>query len=218
MFYSKCRHMTNESIIDISSIQSSSCRSLNICRTDNVELSTTHMQNNNRNQNRVQTRSQRVIHRPSCHSTSDDSLNREFIHTTHDTLDRLFLRTNFDGVLDEIQLTLQPIVEQLREQIERKRELSKHDRVLCMKSCARFITETLIREPWIHTEFSKEFDRLRHILDRVPDKHGRHVAVQTQSELAIDMNKLRIDTSSMIEMRLDNGRLSMTNQCSYLLR
>ena len=99
-----------------------------------IDISSNQHQKTSHNQNQIQSL---------CHSYSNDSLDKEFIKNTKQTFNKLFLQTNFNEILNQIQYTLQPIVDQLRQQIQRKKYLSKQDRFICMKSCAKFITETL---------------------------------------------------------------------------
>jgi hypothetical protein len=163
MFYPKLRHAPSNSIIDISS----------------------------HNQNQSPSRkSSYFSHHQLCHSYSDDSLDKQFLVNTKQTVDKLFQQTNFNGILDQIQFTLQPIVEQLRQQIQRKKYLSKQDRFVCMKSCAKFITETLIHEQWDRNNDFTELYQLQKILNHFLSKQ------QTDEQLEIDMNKLQIDKPS----------------------
>jgi hypothetical protein len=163
MFYSKLRHAPSNSIIDISSIQ--------------------HSKNGSSNQNRIRSQprtSSYLSHHQLCHSYSDDSLDKDFIQHTKQTVDKLFRQTNFNETLDQIQYTLQPIAEQLRQEIQRKNSLSKRDRFICMKSCAKFITETLLNHQWNLDDSFTELYRLQHVLDHFL---LNHISVHTNEQL-----------------------------------
>lgn len=190
MFYSNFRDVHSQSIIDISSLRSHRSRPSNPSppanspRCQSSELS--------RNQNRVQTRSPRLTHDDLCHSLSDDSLQEGFLQNTKQTVDQLFVRTHFNEVLEEIQHTLQPIVQQLREQIDRKQHLTRSERLQCLKSCAQFITETLTDHSCNVDRHCLEFVRLQQVLDRCLPKQRTHAAVQTSDDLEIDFTRLNI--------------------------
>ena len=178
MFYSNPRRTPSHSVVDISSIQHG--RSASSCHSHSKSAKYNH------NQNRIRS------HQQLCHSYSEDSLSREFFQGTKQTLDRLFVQTNFNGILDQIQHTLQPIVQQLRQQGDRRAHLSQRDRLHCMKSCAKFITETLRLAERDTYPNSPELYRLRQVLDRFSAVPHRHVSVQTDAPLEVDLMRLHI--------------------------
>ena len=170
MFYPKVRHAFSNSIIDISSDQ-------------HRRIS--------HNQNQIQSL---------CHSYSDDSLDKEFLKNTKQTIDKLFHQTNFNEILNQIQYTLQPIVEQLRQQIQRKKYLSKQDRFVCMKSCAKFITETLTHEQWDRNNNNfTELHQLQKVLNHFLSEQRINIPIQTNEQLERDMMKLQIDNTPKIQ-------------------
>jgi hypothetical protein len=130
-------------------------------------------------------------HHQLCHSYSNDSLDQEFVENTKETFNKIFHQTNFNEILHQIQYTLQPIVDQLRQQIQYKKYLSKQDRFICMKSCAKFITETLINEQWDIDDHFTEFYQLKRVLDRVLT----NISAQTSEELETNMMQLNIGDS-----------------------
>ena len=186
MLYSNLRDFHSQSIIDISSLRSDKRRPSN---PPSLHFPTSGL---NRNQNRVPARPPRLPHHELCHSFSDDSLHDGFLQSTKQTVDQLFVRTHFNEVLEEIQHTLQPIVHQLREQIERKQNLSRDERFLCLKSCAQFIAESLTDRSCTIDRRCPEIVRLQQVLDRYLPRPKTHVAVQTSDELEIDLSRLNI--------------------------
>src|SRR5438094_821496 len=115
MFHSNLRHVSSNSLIDISPIHHTK-------KISSKHFSYPH------NQNRVQTelsKSSSIFHHHLCHSYSHDSLDRDFLHQTKQTLNKLFHQTNFHELLDQIQHTLQPLAEQLREKIKERKTFSK---------------------------------------------------------------------------------------------
>jgi len=179
MFYPKLRHTPSNSIIDISSIQHSKNGSSN------------HSHNQNRIRSQLRTSSY-FSHHQLCHSYSDDSLDKDFIQNTKQTVDKLFRQTNFNETLDQIQFTLQPIAEQLRQEIQRKNSLSKRDRVICMKSCAKFVTETLLNHQWNLDDSFTELYRLQHVLDHFLSNQRTNISVHTNEQLETGLRQLYI--------------------------
>ncbi|CAF0945280.1 unnamed protein product [Adineta steineri] len=173
MFYSKLRHAPSNSIIDISN----------------------HNQNRARSQTRV---SSYLSHHHLCSSYSDDSLDKEFIENTKQTVDKLFQQTNFNKILDQIQCTLHPVIEQFRQQIQRKNYLSKQDRFKCMKSCAKFITEVLLNEQWEFDYQITELYHLQQVLDHFLTNPRTNKSVQTNEQLETDMMHLQIDNKKKL--------------------
>jgi hypothetical protein len=186
MFYSKLRHAPSNSIIDISSRQYS-------------KPSSKSSYNQNRAQSQPRTPSY-FSHHQICHSYSNDSLDQEFIQNTKQTFNKIFHQTNFNEILNQIQCTLQPIVDQLRQQIQQKKYLSKQDRFICMKSCTKFIIETLLNDQWDIDHHFPEFYQLQQVLDRCLLKQRRDISTQTSEELERDMRQLKIDKKTDLEL------------------
>jgi hypothetical protein len=180
MFYSKLRHVPNNNIIDISHIQPSK----------SSFKSSSYNQNRAQSQSRI---SSDLSHHQLCHSYSNDSLDKDFIQNTKQTFDKLFHQTNFNELLDQIQYTLQPIANQLRQKIQQKNDLSKQDRLICMKSCAKFITETLLNDQWNLNDHFPEFYQLQNVLNQFLSKERTTISTQTSEQLEIDMTQLQID-------------------------
>lgn len=124
-------------------------------------------------------KSRSIVHHQLCHTYSHDSLDREFLQQTKQTCDKLFHQSHFNQLLDQIQQTLQPIAEQLREKIEEKKNFSKQDRLICMKSCAKFLIETLRNNQWNIDEDLPELIQLQHFLEYYLPKPHTHVLTQT---------------------------------------
>ncbi|CAF1592237.1 unnamed protein product [Adineta ricciae] len=178
-FYSKPRHVPSNSVVDISrSVQ----RSKHVFSKHN----------NNYNQNRARS-SSFVSHHRLCHSHSDDSLEKNFIECTKETVEKLFVRTKFNQMLDQIQDTLQPIAEQLRQRIECKQRLSKQDRLLCMKSCAKFLVEAILNEHWHFDNNFSELYELQHALNHSLPATNIDTIAQTNKQLENDFMQLHID-------------------------
>ena len=168
MFNSKLRHVSLSSLVDISPVRHSSY---------------------SHNQNRVQTELQNsssIFDHQLCHSYSHDSLDKNFLHNTQQTFNELFHQTNFHEVLDQIQHTLQPIAKQLREKIEEKKNFSKEDRLICMKSCAKFLIKTLHNNQWNIDEQFPELYQLHDFLDQFLSKQRTSTSTQTDHPLDID--------------------------------
>jgi hypothetical protein len=197
MSYSKLRNARSSSIIDISSSIQSSKR-VPSHHSHIRRPSPTPKSNFNYNQNRARSQ-QRTFspasHRSLCHSHSDDSLDQDFIQNTKHTVEKLFHRTNFNQILDQIQGTLQPITAQLRERIERKKHLSKKDRLLCLKSCARFIIETVLDHQWYCDDKLTELNELQRVLARSFSHRRIDASVQTSEQLETAMRQLQINKS-----------------------
>ena len=131
-----------------------------------------------------------------CHSFSHDSLDKEFIENTKQKCKDFFHQTNFNQFLHQIQTTLQPVAEQLRQEIQKKKSLSKRERFVCLKSCAKFITETLINDKYDDFIYQpNEFIRLQQTLNCCSMKSTTNVFTQTEPALDFDLRKLRIDDS-----------------------
>lgn len=169
MFYSKVRSISSHSIIDICSPQPSTKFSFN------------------------QNRQSLSNHHHRCHSLSHDSLDKDFIEHTKQKCKDLFHQTNFNQLLGQIQSTLQPVVKQLRQEIQNQKSLSKQERLVCLKSCAKFITETLINEEYDGICQSNEFIRLQQMLNCCLTKSQNHVFTQTETSVDVDLRKLKID-------------------------
>jgi len=168
MFYPKLRHASSNSIIDISSNHSTRSPSYN--------------------QNQARTSSY-FSHHQLCPSYSDDSLDKEFLENTKQTFNKLFHQTNFNQILHQIQYTLQPIVDQLRQQIQYKKYLSKHDRFISIKSCAKFIIETLLNERSDIDNHFTELYQLQQVLDRFLLKQRTDTSTQTNEQLETSREK-----------------------------
>jgi hypothetical protein len=177
MFYPKLRHVPSNSIIDISPIQPSK------------PFFYSSSSKSSYNQNRI---SSNLSHHQLCHAYSNDSLDKDFIQNTKQTFNKLFHQTNFNELLDQIQYTLQPIADQLRQKIQQKNYLSKQDRLICMKSCAKFITETLLNDQWNINDHLPEFHQLQNVLNQFLSKQRAHISTQTSEQLEIDMTQLQI--------------------------
>ena len=172
MFNLKLRHVSSNSLIDISPIYHSKKISLY-----------------SQNQNRMATelfKSRSNFHHQLCHSYSHDSLDREFLHQTKQTCDKLFHQSHFNELLDQIQQTLQPIAEQLREKIEEKKNFSKQDRLICMKSCAKFLIETLRNDQWNIDKHFPELIQLQHFLENYLPKQRTNIFTQTDDQRDVD--------------------------------
>jgi hypothetical protein len=64
-----------------------------------------------------------------------------------------------------------------------------------MKSCAKFITETLVNEKWDIDDRFTEFYQLKRVLDHFLPKQRTTISVQTSEELETDMMQLHIDNN-----------------------
>lgn len=175
MSFFKVHHVQSQSLIDISSIQS----------------------RRNRNQNRISSRSRLRSSHPHhvCCSSREESRNDEFfLHQTKQTLSELFHQTHFHDLLGQIQQTLRPIVTELRDHLQKKEVLTREERLNCMKSCAQFISQTLINERFHFDEHFIELDRLRELLNRSFSIRRFEVAIQTDDDpLEKDLRRLSID-------------------------
>jgi len=188
MFYPKLRHAPSNSIIDISSIQ----HSKKIFSNHSTLSKSSYNQNRAQSQSRI---SSFVSHHQLCHSYSNDSLDKEFLQNTKQTFNKIFHQTNFNEILNQIQHTLQPIVDQLRQQIQQKKYLSKQDRFICMKSCAKFIIETLLNEQWDINDHFTELYQLQRVLDRFLLKQRTNISTQTSEQLETDLMQLNMKSS-----------------------
>lgn len=182
MFHSKLRHVSSNSLIEISPLYHSK-------KISSKYSSYSH------NQNRVQNNLSSSIshHHHLCHSYSHDSLDRDVLHQTKHTWDKLFHQSNFHQLLDQIQHTLQPLAEQLREKIQEKKHLSKQDRFICMKSCAKFLIETLQNDHWNIDEHFPELYQLQNFL---LTKQQTSTSTQTDHQLDIDERKSVLSSKS----------------------
>ncbi|UJR35651.1 hypothetical protein I4U23_028401 [Adineta vaga] len=197
MFHSKLRHAPSNSIIDISS---------------HYSHEPTSKYNFNQNRARSHSRTSSFIsHRHLCHSPSTDSLEKVFIPNTKQTVEKLFLQTNFNQILDQIQDTLQPITKQLRQRIERKKYLSKQDRLFCMKSCVKFLTETLLNEQWTFDDQFTELYELQHLLNRLLLNQRINTSVQASEQLETHMMQLHIDKTLPIENLKKSSKISFVS-------
>lgn len=172
MFNLKLRHVSSNSLIDISPIYHSKKVSL-------------YSQNQNRLSSEL-SKSRSTLHHQLCHSYSHDSLDREFLHQTKQTCDKLFHQSHFNELLDQVQQTLQPIAEQLREKIEEKKNFSKQDRLICMKSCAKFLIKTLRNDQWNIDEHFPELIQLQHFLGNYLPKQRTNIFTQTDDQRDVD--------------------------------
>ena len=172
MFRSKFRNIADSSLIDISSINE---------RSKEHDIHHSSLFRYNRNQNRI------VLHRSCLPSASDDSLDGEIVYKTKQKIEKVFHRTNFKKILDEIQDNLRPIVEQLRGHVERRRALTDEERLKCLTSCAELLLEILFDDPSMVKKSIYQLDRLRHYLNRKEESH-----IGTQTDLELDFHKLQL--------------------------
>lgn len=179
MFYSKVRSISSHSIIDICAPEPPAKLSYN-----HSSSSSSYLYNH--------------FHR--CHSSfSHDSLNKEFVENTKQKCKDLFHQTNFNQLLNQIQSTLQPVVKQLREEIQNKKTLSKQERLACLKTCTKFITDTLMNDDQFDVIYrSNELIRLQQLLNRYLSKSQNDVFTQTETSVNIDLRKLKINDETKV--------------------
>lgn len=134
-----------------------------------------------------------------CCASSDESFNDEFLRRrTKTNISEIFHQTHLEDLLEQIQQSLTPIVDQLRQQLDDKNVLTRKQRWNCMKTCAKFLCENLINEKFdlMKNDENIEFIRLRQLLSRSFSSKQIHIGVQTNDdELENHFHRLTIETN-----------------------